>query len=35
MGVPSFFPVQKDDEDKRAGIQDAGATTWWIATTVG
>ncbi|MBA2677655.1 MAG: VOC family protein [Ktedonobacteraceae bacterium] len=28
-------PVQKDDEDKRGGVKDAGGTTWWIATTVG
>lgn len=28
-------PVRKDDEDKRGGVQDAGGTTWWIATRVG
>ena len=28
-------PVQKEDEDKRGGIKDAGGTTWWIATRVG
>ena len=28
-------PVQKDDEDKRGGVRDAGGTTWWIATRVG
>jgi len=27
-------PVKKDDEDKRGGVQDAGGTTWWIATRV-
>lgn len=27
-------PVQKDDEDKRGGVKDAGGTTWWIATKV-
>ncbi|QDU40470.1 Glyoxalase-like domain protein [Maioricimonas rarisocia] len=27
-------PVQKDDEDKRGGVQDSGGTTWWIATKV-
>ena len=27
-------PVKKDDEDKRGGVQDAGGTTWWIATKV-
>jgi uncharacterized glyoxalase superfamily protein PhnB len=25
-------PVKKDDADKRGGVQDAGGTTWWIAT---
>jgi uncharacterized glyoxalase superfamily protein PhnB len=28
-------PLQKGDEDRRSGVQDAGGTTWWIATTVG
>ncbi|MBA3469338.1 MAG: VOC family protein [Herpetosiphonaceae bacterium] len=28
-------PVKKDDADKRAGVKDAGGTTWWIATRVG
>jgi uncharacterized glyoxalase superfamily protein PhnB len=28
-------PSQKDDEDRRGGVQDAGGTTWWIATRVG
>lgn len=28
-------PVQKEDEDKRGGVQDAGGTTWWIGTRVG
>jgi uncharacterized glyoxalase superfamily protein PhnB len=28
-------PVQKGDEDRRGGVQDAGGTTWWIATRVG
>lgn len=27
-------PVQKEDEDKRGGVKDAGGTTWWIATQV-
>jgi PhnB protein len=27
-------PVQKQDEDKRGGVKDAGGTTWWIATKV-
>lgn len=25
-------PIQKEDEDKRGGIKDAGGTTWWIST---
>ncbi|MDX2139712.1 MAG: VOC family protein [Chloroflexota bacterium] len=25
-------PLQKDDDDKRSGVKDAGGTTWWIAT---
>jgi PhnB protein len=28
-------PIQKGDEDRRGGVQDAGGTTWWIATRVG
>lgn len=28
-------PMKKDDPDRRAGVMDAGGTTWWIATTVG
>jgi PhnB protein len=28
-------PVQKEDEDRRGGVKDAGGTTWWIATRVG
>lgn len=28
-------PVQKEDEDKRGGVKDAGGTTWWIATRLG
>jgi PhnB protein len=27
-------PIQKQDEDKRGGVKDAGGTTWWIATKV-
>lgn len=27
-------PSQKDDDDKRGGVKDAGGTTWWIATKV-
>jgi PhnB protein len=27
-------PSKKDDEDRRGGVQDAGGTTWWIATRV-
>jgi uncharacterized glyoxalase superfamily protein PhnB len=28
-------PVQKQDEDKRGGVKDAGGTTWWISTRIG
>jgi PhnB protein len=28
-------PAQKQDEDKRGGIRDAGGTTWWIAMRAG
>ncbi len=28
-------PAQKEDEDKRGGVRDAGGTSWWIATRVG
>lgn len=28
-------PVQKEDEDKRGGVQDPGGTTWWVSTRVG
>ncbi|MEO1293618.1 MAG: VOC family protein [Pseudomonadota bacterium] len=28
-------PVQKDDPDRRAGVQDPSGTTWWIATRQG
>ena len=27
-------PFNKQDEDKRGGVRDAGGTTWWIATKV-
>jgi uncharacterized glyoxalase superfamily protein PhnB len=27
-------PVKQDDADQRGGVQDAGGTTWWIATKV-
>ncbi len=27
-------PIKKDDPDRRAGVMDAGGTTWWIATKV-
>lgn len=27
-------PEQRDDEDRRGGVKDAGGTTWWIATRV-
>lgn len=25
-------PAQRQDDDKRGGVKDAGGTTWWIAT---
>ena len=28
-------PMQKEDEDKRGGVKDAGGTTWWISTQIG
>lgn len=28
-------PAKKEDEERRAGVRDAGGTTWWIATLVG
>lgn len=28
-------PSQKEDEDRRCGVKDAGGTTWWLATRVG
>ena len=28
-------PIQKEDADKRGGVQDSGGTTWWISTQVG
>jgi PhnB protein len=27
-------PLKKEDPDRRAGVKDAGGTTWWIATRV-
>lgn len=27
-------PVKKADTDKRGGVQDAGGTSWWIASKV-
>ena len=33
--TPIQDPVQKDDQDRRAGVKDPGGTTWWIATRVG
>jgi PhnB protein len=33
--TPVQEPVQKQDEDKRGGVRDAGGTTWWISTRVG
>ena len=33
-GESILAPVQKDDDDKRSGVKDAGGTTWWISTQV-
>lgn len=30
-----MVPVQKEDADKRGGVQDSGGTTWWISTQIG
>ncbi len=27
-------PAQKEDQDRRGGVQDPAGTTWWIATRV-
>ena len=27
-------PEKKDDPDRRAGVKDAGGTTWWIGTRI-
>lgn len=31
-GYPAQEPTKGDDPDRRAGVRDAGGTTWWIAT---
>ncbi|HUS15017.1 MAG TPA: VOC family protein, partial [Chloroflexia bacterium] len=31
-GVSVQAPVQKDDPDRRGGVQDPAGNTWWIAT---
>ena len=31
-GTSVQAPEQKEDEDKRGGVKDAGGTTWWIGT---
>ncbi|NQV71931.1 VOC family protein [bacterium] len=33
--TPVKHPEKGADEDKRGGFQDAGGTTWWVATQVG
>ena len=33
--TPVKEPTQGQDTDKRGGFQDAGGTTWWVATQVG
>ena len=30
--IPVKEPTKGDDADKRGGFQDAGGTTWWVAT---
>ena len=34
-GVSVQEPVQRDDPDRRAGVNDPAGNTWWIATQVG
>jgi uncharacterized glyoxalase superfamily protein PhnB len=34
-GTAVQAPEQKGDPDRRAGVSDAGGTTWWIATRMG
>ena len=34
-GVSVQEPRQKDDPDRRGGVQDPAGNTWWIATQVG
>lgn len=34
-GVSIQAPVQKDDEDRRAGVRGPGGVSWWIGTRVG
>jgi len=33
-GIAVQEPTQKDDPDRRGGVQDPGGNTWWIATQV-
>ena len=33
-GISVQEPVQKDDPDLRAGVQDPTGNTWWLATQV-
>jgi uncharacterized glyoxalase superfamily protein PhnB len=33
-GTPVQEPAKQNDPDRRAGVRDAGGTTWWIATKV-
>lgn len=32
--TPVQEPTKQSDPDRRAGVRDAGGTTWWIATKV-
>ncbi len=34
-GVSVQEPIQRDDPDRRCGVEDPAGNTWWIATQVG
>ncbi len=33
-GISVQQPTQKDDPDRRGGVQDPAGNTWWIATQI-
>jgi PhnB protein len=33
-GLSVQAPTQKQDNDRRCGVQDIGGTTWWIASKI-